>query len=262
MFAIGTVPYLNAQPLHRSLQDRPDVKVVGAVPARLAPQLQRCEHDVALIPVVEHFRGVGRQIVSDACIGSSHQVHSVLIFHRCPVDKIAGLALDTNSRTSVALAQIVLADSFGVQPQRGAPGPNLAATMQQYDAALLIGDPAIEARAHAAQLGAGILDLGQAWTALTGLPFVYAAWVTRRGLAAGVVAELAQLLAAARDEGVGQIDAIARDNPTGLSVGPAAIKSYLTHNIEFWLTDRHRLGLEEFQKRCRAHGLAPATVDS
>jgi len=250
---LGTVPYLNALPLIRTLQR--DHQIVRAVPSVLAPQLARGECDAALIPVVEWFRGTGEEIVSDACIASSREVTSVLLLHRVPLEELKTVALDSHSRTSVALLDIILRDLYKVRPKTGVLSPDLKTMLQEHDGALLIGDPALEARAQAATLGVQILDLGAAWTKLTGLPFVYAAWVSRRELNETTKQNLAEILSQARDEGVKKIDEIARENPTKVKISQAEIRAYLGGAIEYFLTAEHRAGLDEFRRRCKNHGL-------
>jgi chorismate dehydratase len=255
MFTVGTVSYLNSLPLYRPLELSGTVKIVRAVPSLLSRILADGKCDVALIPVIEHFRGVGEQIISDACIGATGDVRSVLLFSRKPILEIETVALDTSSRTSVALLRIILADVYGLRPTWGTHGPDLDAMLEKNHAALLIGDPALEARKTAAEKGLIVLDLAAAWTKLTGLPFVFAAWVTRRGLAPSRAIELAKILNAARDEGLANIDEIVRTNPIATTISPAEIRSYLTESIEHSLTNKHRAGLEEFRLRCLSHGL-------
>jgi chorismate dehydratase len=259
MIRLGVVPYLNALPLYHTLQQRTlhastGVEVMRAIPSQLAPQLARGECDVALIPIAEHFRGVGEEVISDACIGSSGAVRSVLLFHRVPVRDIKRVAADASSRTSVALLHIILEDAYGIAPAFREHAPNLQSMLHHNDAALLIGDSALEATPFAQRQGISILDLGAAWQELTGLSFVYAAWVTRRGLNSDVRAELAELLTAARDEGVPKIESIARQYATP-TLPAATVESYLRHAIEYSLTTEHRAGMEEFRRRMSVHNL-------
>jgi len=252
---LGTVPYLNALPLIRALETRGDVQIVRAVPSVLAPMLKRGECDAALIPIVEWFRGTGESIVSDACIASSREVKSVLLLHRKPVEELKSIALDASSRTSVALLEIILRDAYKVRPKNGVLSPNLETMLREHDGALLIGDPALEARAKTDELGVHILDLGAAWTKLTGLPFVYAAWVSRRDLNENMKQDLSEILSQARDEGIRKIDEIARENPTQVRIDEAEIRDYLSGAIEYFLTEEHRAGMEEFRRRCEVHEL-------
>lgn len=252
-FTIGTVSYLNSVPLVAPLEDSGQT-IVRAVPSVLAPMLDRGECDVALIPVVEWFRGVGEHLISDACIASSREVRSVLIFHRGAVENIKRIALDQSSRTSVALTQIVLQDLYGVSPETSVLSPDLATMLEHNDGALLIGDAALIARDQCEALGAQILDLGAAWTQLTGLPFVYAAWISRKGLAAADEDELAKELNAARDAGLARIDELAQEFGTA-EIRAGTIRSYYSEAIEYRLTAAHRAGLDEFRRRCATHGL-------
>ncbi|HEX8237271.1 MAG TPA: menaquinone biosynthesis protein [Abditibacteriaceae bacterium] len=258
MMRLGVVPYLNALPLYHTLQQHTlqastQVDVVRAVPSQLAPQLARGECDVALIPIVEHFRGVGESVISDACIGSSQAVRSVLLFHRVPLQEITSVTVDASSRTSVALLRIVLEDGYGITPAFIEHTPDFDTMFDAHDAALLIGDNALEATPRAQESNTAILDLGLAWKRITGLPFVYAAWVTRRGLEPHTQAELATLLNQARDEGTQRIIEIARDATANIPA--ATIESYLREAIEYSLTPRHRAGMTEFKRRCLAKKL-------
>ena len=258
MYTIGVVPYLNALPLFRTLETSGAARIVRSVPRRLAQQLADGECDVALIPVVEHFRGVGEKIISDAGIASSGDVRSVLLFSKVAPGEIESVALDLSSRTSVALTTILLRDAYKVQPIFVEHAPDMDAMLQTCDAALLIGDPALEARRQLFGNPANtiqIIDLGAAWTKLTSLPFVYAAWVTRRGLDLASERELLPLLNTARDEGKANLGEILSHNPNPTNLSIEEIRLYLTEAIEHTLTPQHFAGLEEFRRRCRAHGL-------
>jgi chorismate dehydratase len=281
-FTLGIVPYLNALPLYHTLHEdgtgqdgaaqspqssAANVKLVRAVPSQLAPMLSRGECDVALIPIVEHFRGVGERIVSDACIGSSGVVRSVLLFSRLAPQDIRRVAIDASSRTSVALLRVVLRDGYGVAPEFVEHAPDRCAMLKHADAALLIGDNALEAAAapeddrerdnserDAENNPITILDLGEEWTRLTGLPFVYAAWVARHHLSDEAARELAALLDTARDAGRELLTEIARAN-SNPQLSSALIESYLRDAINHHMTASHRAGLEEFRRRCAAHQL-------
>jgi len=256
MFTLGVVPYLNALPLYRTLETNGAARFIRAVPARLTEHLTAGECDVALIPIVDYFRGAGPQVVSDACIGSSGAVRSVLMFSNVPVQEIKSVAADTSSHTSVALMRVVLADGYHVHPPFVEHEPDLHAMLATHDAALLIGDKALEATIEAKKEGINIFDLGAAWSlAIAKKPFVYAAWVARAGLDAVAIEELAMLLAAARDEGVLRLSEILRNNPVKTTLPRQQIDDYLRHAIEYRLTPLHRDGMEEFRRRCVRHGL-------
>ena len=107
-----------------------------------------------------------------------------------PVERIRSIALDTSSRTSVTLIRVLCRHRFGIAPEFVAHGPDLPAMVTVADAGLLIGDPAFEAD-HVG-LGLQKIDLGEEWTAMTGLPFIYAAWTGRSGAVTGADVEALQ----------------------------------------------------------------------
>ena len=170
--------------------------------------------------MVDHFRGIGERLLSDACIGSSGAVRSVLLFARTPILEVKSVAIDTSSHTSVALLRIILGDGYGVRPDFMEHAPDLEAMLAGHDAALLIGDKALEATPLAKRLGHEIFDLGSAWTAITKRPFVYAAWFSRGGLPREQAEELVALLTEARDAGIAIIPELARDVPFATRLNP------------------------------------------
>ena len=257
MLKLGVVPYLNALPLYRVLDVRDDIQIIAAVPSKLSQILERGEVDVALLPVVEHFRGVGETIISNSCIGCTREVQSVLLFSNVPFGEIKTVALDTSSRTSVALTNVILADSFGLAPQFYNAPPQLETMLRSCDAALLIGDPALLAAQNVPR-EQRVLDLGRAWFELTQLPFVFAAWVSRRGLQNSE--EIVRLLDDARASGTSQIERLARDASETSPFSQETIESYFRHNIEYSMTEAHRQGMEEFRRRCEFHGLLDSSL--
>ena len=148
---IGAVSYLNTKPLVHGLAAR-GVAVRYDLPSRLADQLAAARLDVALIPIVELFRHPGYRIVSDACIACRGPVMSVKLFFRTPPDRVASLAIDEGSRTSVALARILLAERHGVRPRLEPLPIDAGLGDTRADAVLLIGDRALGPAADAAPL--------------------------------------------------------------------------------------------------------------
>lgn len=263
MWTLGVVSYLNALPLYRPLETRDEVRIIRAVPSQLSGVLARGECDAALIPIVDFFRGTGEEIISDACIGTklegNGEVRSVLLFLRARFDQLESVAVDTSSHTSVALLKILLADGYEVLPRFEEHDPNLAQMLQKHDAALLIGDAALEAK-NAVDVSIDepqnhVLDLGAAWKALTGLPFVFAAWVCRSGLTEDAKLELAGVLSAARDEGEASLKQIVAQHPVQTVLPKWQIEEYLRDAVGFHLTAQHRVGLEEFRQRCLKYDL-------
>lgn len=248
---LGAVSYLNTKPLVEGLDERPDLFAVRYdVPAECAALLHEGRIDVGLIPAIEYLRGDYR-IVPDIAITSDGPVASVAVFSRVPVATIKTLALDISSRTSVALTRILCACKWSIAPRLIPGEPDLRAMLGRADAALMIGDPALEVEA-AGEITK--IDLGREWQALTGLPFVYAMWSGRDGVVSA--AHIAELQAA-RDRGVAAIPAIARRVAGSDARRAAGVEQYLRDNLKYPLGQREIAGLRRFHALAAEHGLVP-----
>ena len=250
MLTLGSVPYLNALPLYRTLESGGAARIIRVVPAKLGAHLRSGECVAALLPIVDHFRDPQSFLVSDSCIGSDGAVRSVLLFSKVKLQEIQSVAADTSSHTSVALLRVLLADAFGAKPPFADHAPQFEAMLAAHDAALIIGDRALEA-AQRVPPGVQVLDLGAEWKKLTGLPFVFAAWIAREA----VPHDLAAILSAARDEGEANLPQIVAENPIPTRLSLAQIEDYLCHAVTFHLDEAHRAGLNEFRARCAKHEL-------
>jgi chorismate dehydratase len=250
---IGAVRYLNTKPLVHGLASA-GVDVRFDLPSRLADQLEGGRLDVALIPVVEVFRDPGYRIVSDACIACRGPVMSVKLFFRVPPAKVSSLAIDEGSRTSAALARILLAERLGVRPTIETLPIDAGLGDTRADAVLVIGDRALDrgtapGEARSFQV---VWDLGDEWCRWTGLPFVFAVWAARPGIDARSVEPL---LAAARDSGRSNLAAIAAAEaaPHGLTV-PQCL-GYLRDNLHYDLGPREREAVSRFRRLADTMGL-------
>lgn len=253
---IGAVEYLNTKPLIEGLASfAPDADLVLDLPSRLADRLAAGELDVALIPVVEYFRGDGYAIVPGVSIASRGPVLSVTLFSKVPWDKIRSVALDEGSRTSAALTRILLEKRHGVRPATiplpmGANPDDVDA-----DAVLLIGDRAMKACLPGFAFA---YDLGQEWFDWTGLPFVYAVWAARPGVD---VEQIGQALRDCRDYGLSKVGVIAQREAAKLGLDAGFCRRYLTNILCFDLGPRERAGLKRYYELARELGLAPEGVD-
>lgn len=250
---VGAVSYLNTRPLVDGFaRTTPQAELVFDLPSRLADRLAQSELDVALIPSIEYFQDPSYRIVSDACIACRGPVLSVKLMSRVPPESIRRLALDEGSRTSVALTRILLRERFGLSPEleRLPIGATIADT--SADAILLIGDRAMHPPAERFVIE---WDLGDEWTRWSGLSFVFAMWVARPDVDVG---DIATALSTARDRGVARLEAIARESAEEAGLTYDECLSYLRDNLYFHLGPRERRGLELFQERAAALGLAPA----
>ena len=247
MFKLGVVSFLNALPLYATLRERPDIRVIEALPSKLAAGLKNGDYDAALMPVVDHLRGVGDGLLGDAIVGATERVRSVLLFSNLPLEQVKSIALDTSSHSSVALTNIIARDFYKLNPHFINHAPNLTQMLEVADAALLIGDPALIAVQHPGNLH--VTDLASEWHHFTGLSFIFAAWAARDGLRHRD--ELTQILNRARDEGKSRIPEIVAAETLPPQLAPAVVEDYLTNIIEHRRTPAHSAGLVEFARRLR-----------
>jgi chorismate dehydratase len=253
---VGAVNYLNTKPLIHELEMlAPGVELVLDVPSRLADHLAAGRLDVALIPVVEYFRAGTYTVVPDIAIASRGPVLSVTLFSRVPWAGIRRVALDEGSRTSAALAQILLRQRHGVCPEVVPLPLDREAEDVDADAVLLIGDRAMRAClpgfAHA-------FDLGQEWHDWTGLPFVYAVWAVREGADLGPV-EAA--LHEAKRRGLARVGQIAAAEAPRLGLDAGFCRRYLGTIIHFDLGPREQAGLHHYYMLACELGLARRGVN-
>ncbi len=253
---IGAVSYLNTKPLIHDLEHlAPAAELVLDYPSRLAEQLDAGRLDVALIPVIEYFRSGRYRLLPDLAIASQGPVLSVTLFSRHPWPQIHRVALDEGSRTSAALAQILLRRRYQVQPEVVPLPLDRAAEDVDADAVLLIGDRAM----HACLPGfAHAFDLGQEWYDWTGLPFVYAVWAVRAGADLGPVAGA---LAEAKRRGCAHIGRIAHAEAPKLGLDAGFCRRYLQSIIHFDLGPREQAGLHHYYMLASELGLARRGVN-
>jgi chorismate dehydratase len=249
---LGAVSYLNAAPHVHGLDGDPAFRLEREVPSRVARRLHAGEVDLGLVPSIEYAFG-DYAIVPGVAIASRGPVRSVCLFHHGPLERVRRVALDTSSRTSAALVRVLLHERLGRQPQYVPMGPNLVDMLAVADAALLIGDPALDHEGDAA-----CLDLGQEWLERTGLPFVFAFWAGRPGAVGSAgVRRLQEALAS----GLGALPAIAAAHAGGDPRRAAKYEAYLRENIVFRLGEEEQEGLREFYRRAHALSLIPAVPE-
>lgn len=252
MIRVGAVGYLNARPLTWALDRDPRWQMRYDVPSVCAALLHAGDVDLGLIPSIEYLHADDYRFVPGVGIGSRGPVASVALYTRQPLNRIRQIALDTSSRTSVTLIRVLCRHRFGIEPAYVPHGPDLAAMTTQCDAGLLIGDPAFDVD-HAA-LGLTKVDLGEEWTAMTGLPFIYAAWTGRAGVIGAV--EVAALQEA-QAEGLRDVAAIAAEYGRGDAARTARAAVYLRDNVKYGLGADEAAGLQLFLDYAADLGLGP-----
>jgi len=241
-FRVGSVPYLNAVPLTRGLEDQ----VIFVTPSKLAEMLQRDELDAALVSVTEVLFNDRYDILDGIAVASLGEVKSVFLAHRRPIEKVTEVFCDTASLTSVNLLRVLLAER-GLRPEFRPLAGYEPATLPDY--AMLIGDPALNflLGPHEHQ----IWDLGAAWYELTQLPFVYAVWALRRGVENG---RLRRQLREAKSFGLDTLDSVISNRT---EYDPDFRKDYLSWHIHYHLGADEKRGLAKFIDLLRKHGPEP-----
>ena len=239
---LGSVHYLNAAPLTFGIEDQ----MVFTTPARLAELLRRDELDAALVSITEVLLRDRYDILDGVAIAALGEVYSVLLAHKKPLAEVREVFCDTASLTSVNLLKVLLAER-GLRPVFR-PLENYAAAKDK-DFVLLIGDPAIDFQRapHSHQ----IFDLGTEWQALTGLPFVFAVWALRRG-----VAQAANIreLRAAKTNGLRELEQIIRDRPEH---DEAFRRTYFERHIRYDLNGAEKQAVARFCELLGKHRLGP-----
>ena len=254
-FTIGCVPFVNARPLvawFDSLGLESPVRVVYEIPSLLPQMLDEGRADAVLASSFDALVTPGRRIAEGVCIGSYGKAESVKLFSKVPFSEIGSLALDQSSMTSNHLAQIVLIETYGAQPSVEVAKPNLDAMLESHDAAVLIGDIGMTTKGD----GRHVLDLGEAWTAMTGLPFVWAAWIGGEGL----TSELATLLHEAERWSNEHIQDVIDQATEASGWDRNACARYLTRTMLYPMGEREIAGLRAFKDALLRCGLVDSTV--
>ena len=267
---LGAVGYLNARPLVYGLDRQPRFDLRYDVPSECARLLHAGLIDVGLIPSIEYLRGPQPYaLVADAAVTSRGPVASVAVYTRRDPRDIGTIAMDRSSRTSVALATVLLRRVYGVAAEAVSMAPDLESMLARADAALIIGDialfldPQSAIRSPQSALKASAIetsaiqkiDLGELWSASTGLPFVYAFWA---GWPGEVTAADAEALRQARDDGVAHFAEIARAYVPDDPGREAVAARYLRDNIRYVLGADELAGLRTFFTYAAEAGLVPS----
>lgn len=251
---IGAVSYLNSKPLVEGLAELcPEADLVLDYPSRLADGLAHRRLDVALIPSVEAFSDPNYEVVSTGCVATHGPVFSVKVFFRTHPGAVRTLALDEGSRTSAALARVMLDERFGVQPQLQKLPFGKSAEETEADAVLLIGDRAMSSPREQFPF---VWDLGEEWVSWTGLPFVFAMWIGRKDAELG---DLPARLNAARDLGLLHLDEIVQRESSAMDLPSEMVRHYFTRNLHFRIGKAEEMGLRLFQELAARHGLAQSS---
>jgi len=242
---VGAVSYLNTKPLIYGFEQgmmKDSIEMIADYPASIAAKLLNDEIDLGLVPVAIIPKLSEYHIIGDYCIGADGEVASVCLFSDVPMEEITEVLLDYQSRTSVQLAKILLKEYWKINPKLINAKADFREHIKGSTAGLVIGDRAFEQR----KASAYIYDLGKAWKALTGLPFVFAAWISNKKLDDDFI----RSFNAATGTGVQVIDKIVAQNVYSLF----DLKKYFTQHISYTMDERKKAGLSLFLEKLKTIG--------
>jgi len=242
---VGCVKYLNARPLVRGWEGN----VEFDHPSALCERLAKGQLDVALVSSFEFLRNPIYRIVDGVSISSDGPVYSVVVAHRGELSDIEEIELDPASKTAASLLRCLLAE-LGSTTRLTSCAPENAGSSQ---ARLIIGDQAISFRqTHADEFR--FWDLGEQWTKLTGLPFVYALWLIRPEVLDAK--SIAQHLRVLRDENLADIRVIVSDTADNKQkITAEFLDRYYKQHLRFGFGTREKQGLQTFADLCTKHGV-------
>ncbi|MBA2950694.1 menaquinone biosynthesis protein [Streptomyces sp. PSKA28] len=266
---VGHIQFLNCLPLYWGLARTGtllDFELTKDTPEKLSERLVQGDLDIGPVTLVEFLRNADRLVAfPDIAVGCDGPVMSCVIVSQVPLEQLDGarVALGSTSRTSVRLAQLLLAERFGVQPDYYTCPPDLGVMMQEAEAAVLIGDAALRANLHdAPRLGLQVHDLGAMWKEWTGLPFVFAVWAARRDYLERepvIVSKVHEAFLASRDLSLEEVAKVAEQASRWEVFDESVLERYFT-TLDFRLGAAQLKGVSEFARRVGPTTGFPADV--
>jgi chorismate dehydratase len=256
---ISAISYLNTAPLLWDFEHGEagvDFDISYTIPSACAEALRAGTADIGIIPAAAYATIPDLIVIPDVAIAARRAVRSILLVSKVPVAQVRTVALDTSSMTSVALTKILFAKWLGGAREYIPMAPDLGNMLARSDAALLIGDPALQVD----RTRYVTLDLAEEWVARTGKSFVFAFWAIRKPALAGRnAAALAEVFKKSRDHGLSPktLEAIAQEWAPRLGLTVEVVRAYLTHNIHYYLDPPCLEGLELYYRLGAEIGVLP-----
>jgi chorismate dehydratase len=237
---VAAVSYLNTKPLIYGFEQgrmKDEVELITDFPASIAKMLLNDEVDIALVPVATIPLLKEHHIITDYCIGTNGEVASVCLFSDVSLEDIDVILLDYQSKSSVGLLKILLKEYWEINPRLEIAEKGYENKIMANTAGLVIGDRAFIQRNN----NRYIYDLGYAWNQMTGLPFVFAAWIANKELPHIFIAKFNETVG----EGLNNLSKIIAVNP----FENYDLEKYYTQNISFNLDDKKHAGLQLYLEK-------------
>jgi chorismate dehydratase len=278
---ISVVEFLNTAPLVWSFTEGPlagKYDLSFTVPSQCAESLQRGDVDVAIIPAIEYQRMDDVVVLPGMAVAAKGEIRSLLVVAKKPIERARRIALDTSSRATAALVRMLAAGYWNISPEFVDAAPNPSEMLQDADAALMIGDPALRIAIKMDTLSGKVprgeqccqgdpdelpvpgfemlfvYDVAQQWKEMTGNPCVLAIWAGRRE---AMTPEVAADFLASKEYGVARIPEIAEAASMKLELPAKDLATYLAEHIDFSLDADNLAGLELYYQKAAALGLIP-----
>jgi chorismate dehydratase len=233
------------------------------IPSQCAAALAEDRADIGIIPAITYAEIPGLVILPRIAIAAKDHVRSILLVSKKPLDDVKTVATDTSSRTSVALTQVLFAKFWGGHREFAPHPPDVKEMLKSHDAALLIGDSALQISLHDSPYH--LYDLGHDWKRLTGKPFVFAFWAVRLDSLQrhSEDLDLARIFQQSRDHGLepANIAVLANEWAPRLGLTEAEVITYLTENIHYTLDRENHAGLQLFLQHAHEIGVIAAVPD-
>ena len=263
---VSAISFLNAAPLMWDFEHGDAAKgfeISYTIPSACAAALAAGAADVGIIPAVSYAEIPGLVILPNISIAARDRVRSILLISKKPIEDVRTVATDTSSRTSVALTQVLFTKFFGGHRKFTPHAPDVEEMLKEHDAALLIGDSALQISMHDSPYH--LYDLAHDWRRLTGKPFVFAFWAVRLDALhrqpKGV--NLPEVFQRSRDHGLlpESVRVLAKEWSLKLGIKEDEVTTYLTENIHYYLDRENHAGLQLFLTYAQEIGVIPTVPE-
>lgn len=265
---ISVVEYLNTAPLVRGFTHGPlrgKYELSFTVPSQCSEALRSGAADIAIIPAIEYNRMEDLVLLPGLSIASKKSVRSLLLISQKPIREVQRMALDKSSRSTQSLTRILCSKRWNIAPEFFEAEPDLHMMLQQADAALLIGDPALrvslDAESSARRNASGdlacagvsvgldnfpnlfVYDIVEKWRGMTSLPAVLAVWAARRGT---ITPEIARDFHDSLAFGMQHLEDICGEASKNMGLPATKLRRYLSENIDYSLDSENLQGLRRY----------------
>ncbi|HSH50745.1 MAG TPA: menaquinone biosynthesis protein [Bacteroidales bacterium] len=238
---ISAVSYTNTFPFIYGIENNKIIQKIALskdIPSVCAQKLLNNQVDIGLVPVAIIPDLIYSEIVANYCIGALGMVRSVILGSNQPLEKIQKIYLDFHSRSSVMLSRVLAKNFWKINVEWSSTSEGFIDKIKDNEAAVIIGDKALEAETKFPY----VYDLAQEWLKFTNLPFVFAAWVPNKPISDSFKKEFNTVL----QYGLQHIDDMLRVYDVSYLPKHINAKEYLENNIDFYLDDKKRKGMQLF----------------